>query len=285
MDAKIIDMHVHSNASDGTFSPDALMEEAKRAGLSAMALTDHDTMDGTMLAAETAKKLDIEFIPGVELSTDYNGHEIHVLGYYVSKDHPELKSMMEQFRDFRHSRNERMIESLQEKGFSITMEDLKKRSPDSVISRAHVAKYLVETGQAPDISYLFANYIGEGCCCYIDRPKISPTEAVRLIRGAGGLCVLAHPVMYQLTDDELNQMIQEMKSEGMCGIEAIYSENTPEDEAHFRELTADFGLLVSGGSDFHGANKPHIKLGVGKGGLRIPYSILQAFKELHDKQL
>ena len=280
MDTGIIDMHVHSSASDGTFSPDALMEEARRAGLRAMALTDHDTMDGTVLAAETAKKLDIEFIPGVELSTDYLGCEIHVLGYYVSRDHPELKSMMEQFRDFRSSRNERMIKSLQEEGFTITMEALKKRAPDSVLSRAHVAKYLVETGQVPDISSVFANYIGEGCRCYIQRPKISPVEAVNLIRGAGGLAVLAHPVMYKLSDNDLNQMIQEMKDAGMCGIEAVYSENTPKDEAHFRDLTASFGLLVSGGSDFHGANKPDIKLGIGKGNLHIPYRILHAFKEM-----
>lgn len=280
MDTGMIDMHVHSSASDGTFSPDALMEEAKRAGLCAMALTDHDTMDGTALAAETAKKLDIEFVPGVELSTDYLGCEIHVLGYYVSKDHPELKSMMEQFRDFRSSRNERMVESLQKEGFTITMEDLKKRSPDSVLSRAHVAKYLVETGQVPDIPFVFANYIGEGCRCYIQRPKISPVEAVNLIRSAGGLPVLAHPVMYKLSDVNLNQMIQEMKDAGMCGMEAIYSENTAKDEAHFRELAASFDLLVTGGSDFHGANKPDIKLGIGKGNLQIPYSILHALKEV-----
>ena len=280
MDTGIIDMHVHSNASDGTFSPDALMEEAKRAGLSAMALTDHDTMDGTAPAQEAAEKLGIEFIPGVELSTDYLGCEVHVLGYYVSKDDPKLKSMMEQFRDFRSSRNDRMVESLQQEGFSITMEELKKRAPDSILSRAHVAKYLVETGQAPDISFVFANYIGEGCRCYIQRPMISPIDAVNLIRGAGGICVLAHPVMYKLPEDDLHRMIQEMKDAGMCGIEAIYSENTAGDEKRFRELTASYGLIVTGGSDFHGANKPDIKLGVGKGDLHIPYRILEELKEM-----
>lgn len=283
MDTRIVDMHVHSSASDGTFSPSALLQEAKNAGLSAMALTDHDTMDGIAEAEACAKKQGIELIPGVEFSTDYLGQEIHVLGYYLSKEYPRLKNKLEEFRDFRVTRNERMVERLTQEGFSITMEQLKKRAPDSVITRAHIAKHLVETGQVADIPTVFANYIGENCSCYIQRPKITPVEAVNLIIEAGGLAVLAHPVMYSLTDVQLRQMIQEMKDAGMCGIEAIYSENTAEDEARYLELTASFGLLVSGGSDFHGKNKPDIQLGVGKGNLHIPYSILESFKELHSQ--
>ncbi len=283
MDTQIVDMHVHSSASDGTFSPSALLQEAKKAGLSAMALTDHDTMDGIAQAAACAKEIGIELIAGVEFSTDYLEQEIHVLGYYLSEEYPKLKNKLEEFRDFRVTRNERMVERLTQEGFSITMEQLKKRAPDSVITRAHVAKHLVETGQVADIPTVFAKYIGENCCCYIQRPKITPVEAVRLIIEAGGLAVLAHPVLYKLTDAELRQMIQEMKDAGMCGIEAIYSENTPEDEARFLALADSFGLLVSGGSDFHGTNKPDIRLGVGKGNLHIPYKLLQAFKDLHHK--
>lgn len=278
-DTRIIDMHVHSAASDGTFSPAALVAEAKKAGLSAIALTDHDTMDGIEEAAAAAKELGMELIPGVEISTEYNGCEIHVLGYYVSPQSPRLRDMLEEFRDFRATRNVRMVKRLQEEGFSITMEGLVGKFPDSVLTRAHIARFLCETGQIADTRTAFAKYLGENCCCYIQRPKIPPVEAVILIREAGGFAVLAHPVLCNLPQDELKQMILEMKEAGMCGLEAVYSENTKEDELHMRQLAESFGLLISGGSDFHGKNKPDIKLGVGKGDLYIPYAFLQAFKD------
>lgn len=278
-DTRMIDMHVHSSASDGTFSPSGLLTEAKKAGLSAMALTDHDTMDGISEAADAARKLDIELVAGVELSTEYQSCEVHVLGYYVSPDYPQLKAMLEEFREFRATRNVRMVERLQEEGFSITMEQLTGKFPDSVLTRAHMARFLCETGQIADTRTAFAQYLGENCCCYIDRPKISPVEAVTLIRNAGGLAVLAHPVLYQLSEESLRQMIAEMKDAGMCGLEAVYSENTADDEIRMRRLAEEYGLLITGGSDFHGKNKPDIRLGTGKGNLQIPYAFLQALKE------
>ena len=278
-DTRITDLHVHSSASDGTFAPFALLAEAKKAGLCAMALTDHDTMDGIAEAKEAAAGLGIELVPGVELSCDYEGREIHVLGYYVSPEYPRLKAKLEEFRDFRTTRNKRMTKRLQEEGFSITMEALAEKFPDSVLTRAHIARYLCETGQLPDTRTVFAEYLGEGCRCYIERPKITPVEAVHLIREAGGLAVLAHPVLCQLSEDELKQMIQDMKDAGMCGIEAVYSENSGDDEMRMRALAASFGLLITGGSDFHGKNKPDIQLGTGKGNLHIPYAFLQSLKE------
>ncbi len=279
-DTRTIDLHVHSSASDGTFTPSALLAEAKKAGLSAIALTDHDTMDGIEEASAAADHLDIELVPGVELSTEYRQREIHVLGFYASPDYPALKAKLEEFRDFRTTRNVRMTERLREEGFSITMEQLAEKFPDSVLTRAHIARYLCETGQLPDTRTAFAEYLGENCRCYIQRPKITPVEAVNLIRDAGGLAVLAHPVLCNLTDEELNQMIREMKAAGMCGIEAVYSENSETDEIRMRQLADSFELLISGGSDFHGKNKPDIRLGTGKGNLLIPYSYLQAFKDL-----
>ena len=282
-DTRIADMHVHSSASDGTFSPSALLAEAKKAGLCAMALTDHDTMDGIAEAVAAAEDLGIELVPGVEFSTEYKDCEIHVLGYYLSEEYPPLRAKLEEFRDFRSTRNVRMVERLQEEGFSITMEDLTRRAPDSVLTRAHIARFLCETGQVPDIKTVFSEYIGEHCRCYIVRPKISPKEAVILIREAGGLAVLAHPVLYKLSEGDLKQMIQEMKEAGMCGIEAVYSENSKEDEIYFRQMADSFGLLVTGGSDFHGTNKPDIKLSVGKGDLKITYDMLSALKDLRNK--
>lgn len=279
-DTRMIDLHVHSSASDGTFSPAALVKEAKKAGLSAMALTDHDTMDGIAQAQQAASALGLELVPGVELSTEYLDCEVHVLGYYLSADYPPLKQKLEEFQNFRATRNVRMVERLQEEGFAITMDRLAAQFPDSVITRAHIARYLCDTKQVADIKTVFGEYIGEHCRCYIERPKITPVEATCLIRDAGGLAVLAHPVLYSLTDSALRQMVQEMKEAGMCGLEAVYSENTPDDEQRMRGLAADFGLLISGGSDFHGSNKPDIRLGTGKGGLHIPYALLAAFKDL-----
>ncbi len=278
-DTRMIDMHVHSSASDGTYAPAALVAEAKKAGLCAMALTDHDTMDGVEEAAAAAKELGIELVPGVEISTEYRGCEIHVLGYYPSPEHPRLKAMLEEFRDFRSTRNVRMVKRLQEEGFSITMEQLTEKFPDSVLTRAHMARFLCESGQIADTRTAFAQYLGENCCCYIERPKISPVDAVHLIREAGGLAVLAHPVLYNLEESALKEMIAEMKEAGMCGLEAVYSENTADDEIRMKKLAEAFGLIVTGGSDFHGQNKPDIKLGTGKGNLHIPYAFLQSLKE------
>lgn len=245
-----------------------------------MALTDHDTMDGIEEAQQAANELGIELVPGVEISTEYNGREIHVLGYYVSQESPRLKAMLEEFRDFRATRNVRMVERLREEGFSITMEQLREKFPDSVLTRAHMSRFLCDTGQLPDTRTAFSKYLGENCCCYIDRPKISPADAVELIREAGGLAVLAHPVLCNLPDEELLEMIAEMKQAGMCGLEAVYSENTADDEAHMKKLAEEFDLCVTGGSDFHGKNKPDIQLGKGKGNLHIPYAYLQSLKEL-----
>lgn len=279
-ETQLIDMHVHSTASDGTCSPSELIAEAKRAGLSAMALTDHDTMDGIPEALRAADSAQLELIPGIEFSTDHMGLEVHVLGYYLSPEYPELKKHMKAFREFRTTRNDQMASKLREEGFSITMEDLNKAYPGSVITRAHFARYLFDTKQISDIRIAFDKYIGDHCRCYVPRPKISPVDTVKLIRRAGGLAVLAHPVMYKLSKEQLTEMLFELKEVGLCGLEAIYSENTKEDERYYLRLAKDLGLLVSGGSDYHGANKPAIRLGVGKGNLHIPYSILQAFKEL-----
>lgn len=279
-DTRMIDLHVHSNASDGTFSPEALIAEAHKAGLSAMALTDHDTMDGVAAAAKAAGPYGIELVPGIELSTTYRGFEVHVLGYYLSPDHPGLRQKTEEFRDFRATRNVRMAARLREEGFDITMEQLLARFPDCILTRAHFARYLYETGQIADIQIAFRDYIGDQCKCYIKRPQISPIEAVTLIREAGGLAALAHPALCKLPQEDFLHMVRQMQEAGMCALEAVYSENSAAQERQMRQLASSLGLLITGGSDFHGANKPHIQLGRGKGNLRIPYAFLQSLQDL-----
>ncbi len=275
---KQIDLHVHSTGSDGTLSPTALILEAKRLGLSAMALTDHDSVNGVpeLVAAGAAHGL--ETIPGVELSTEYEGTEIHVVGLFIDITNEALLTQLHMFRDNRDNRNLKMVDRLREEGFSITAEALYERNPNTVVARPHIARYLMETGQVKDMQTVFDQYIGDGCICYVDRYKITPMRAVEIIHAAGGLAILAHPCLYKMTRQTMLQMIGEMKAVGLDGIEALYSCNEGDDEATYRQIAADFDLLLSGGSDFHGSNKPHIQLGSGKGNLFVPYELLENMK-------
>lgn len=275
----IIDLHVHSTASDGTCTPAQLVQLAHRAGLCAFALTDHDCTDGIEEALNAAEGSGLEVIPGVELSTEYNGHEIHVVGLYIDRTNAALCRQLKEFRECRDGRNLKMAEKLHEKGFDISAEALYKAFPDCVLTRAHISRYLVNTGQVSSISEVFDKYIGEGCCCYVERMKVSPVEAVRLIHHAKGTAVLAHPCLYRkMSREELMQMITEMKEAGLDAIEALYSCSTPQEEQYFCSVAEQFDLLLSGGSDFHGSNKPDIHLGTGKGSLHVPYSLLEKIK-------
>lgn len=285
MEKKIVDLHVHSSASDGTFSPTALLEEAKKAGLCAMALTDHDTTAGVKAAQTAADGLGIELIPGVELSTEYEGKEIHVVGLDIDIDNPSMQEHMRVFRESRDNRNGKMLANLRAEGFSITEEELKERYPDAVITRAHIARFLADTGQIPEMKVAFERYIGDDGICYVPRPKVTPMDAVDMIVAAKGIPVLAHPVLYHLDNVKLRKLIKELKAHGLVALEAIYSENMSGDEQYYKALAREEELLISGGSDFHGTNKPQIKLGTGRGSLYIPYDVWAKLKEKVKKTL
>lgn len=275
----MIDLHVHSTASDGTNTPEELVNLAKEAGLSAFALTDHDTIDGLAAARTAAEAAGIEFVPGIELSTDYEGSEVHILGYYFDEKDPAFLKKLGEFVDSRDGRNEKMIRLLQKEGFDITMEALYAENPDSVITRAHVGRYLVDHGMVKDIPTVFEKYLGDNCRCYVPREKIDPFEAVALIKLGGGVAFFAHPVLCHMNQDRLKDFISKLKDCGLSGIEAIYSANSPGDERNLKQIAKEFDLLISGGSDYHGSNKPHLKLGVGKGSLYVPDEVLMNIKK------
>ena len=274
----MIDLHTHSTESDGTLTPQELMQLASDIGLSAIALTDHDTVGGLSKAKPVAKSLGIELVPGIELSTDYNGTEVHMLGFYIDDTNPAFLKKLQDFIDSRNLRNEKMAFLLQKEGFSITLEDLYREYPDSVITRAHFARYLVEHGYVKDRDTVFRKYLGDNCRCYVPREKITPFEAIDLIHLGGGLAFFAHPVLCHMNHDRLRFFVRDLKEAGLTGMEAVYSMNSPGDERNMKKLAQKFDLLISGGSDFHGENKPYIHLGTGKGNLRIPDSILDAIK-------
>ncbi len=275
---KTVDLHMHSACSDGTDEPSDLAAKAKEAGVSAIALTDHDAVRGIDEIMKAGEECGLEVIPGVELSTEYGPEEVHVVGLFIDPENEALQAQLQAFRDNRDNRNLKMIDRLREAGFDITAEDVYERNPGAVIARPHVARYLVETGQAPDVQSVFDDYIARGKPCYVERYKITPVEAVKLIHDAGGLAILAHPCLYKMSREELTQMVSEMKEAGLDGIEALYSRNKEGEEEEYCQLAEDFDLLLSGGTDYHGTTKPDLQIGVGTGNLCIPYSVLEKMK-------
>lgn len=278
MDSKIVDLHTHTTESDGTFTPQELILEAKRVGLSAIAITDHDSVSGIKKAAPIAAAQGIELIPGIELSTDYNGKEVHVVGLFVDTENEYFLQKLKEFREKRENRNALIIEKLQNEGFDITMEALTAENPDCVITRGNIARFLYEHRMIPSIQTAFEKYIGDNCKCYVNRFKITPMEGVRLIKEAGGTAILAHPLLYHMSDSTLQKMVDEMKEAGLDGIEAIYCTYTSGEEHQMKDFAQKNHLLISGGSDFHGNTKPNLNLGTGYGKLYIPYDVLQNIK-------
>lgn len=278
MDHRIVDLHVHSTESDGTLTPEDLVAEAKKVGLAAFALTDHDTCQGVGKAMPCAASAGIELISGIELSTDYHGKEVHIVGLYIDIENEQLLKKTAEYRKCRSERNALMVEALRKEGLSITMEELVAENPDCVITRANIARFLYEHGQIKSVREAFDRYIGDHCKCYVGRLKVASTDAVRLIKEAGGTAILAHPLLYGLSNTNLQKMIDELKPVGLDGLEAIYSTYTTGEEQQMKRLARENGLLISGGSDFHGSNKPDIALGRGRGHLYIPYSVLETIK-------
>lgn len=281
---KYIDLHVHSNISDGTLTPTEVVDEAVRSGLSAIALTDHDTVLGIQEARQAAVKhaangYNIEIIPGVEISSAYKGKDLHILGLYVDDTNEILIKTLEKAVKERDERNIKMIHNLNNAGIPITFEALKESEPDAVITRAHFAKFLTENGYTKTRNEAFDKYLGADGPYYVPRQFITPEDAIKLILQASGIPVLAHPLLYHLPADELSELVKKLKSLGLAGIEAIYTSHTGCDESDVRRLARLNDLLLSGGSDFHGDNKPDIAIGKGRGNLKIPYELLEAMKE------
>lgn len=274
-----VDLHVHSNKSDGTFSPKALVDYALQKGLSAFALTDHDTIDGLSEALSYAEDKPVEVVPGVEFSTEYEGKDIHVVGLYIRYDEPSFSAKLQAFVDSRIQRNIKMCRNLQNAGIDITFEKLCEENPGAVITRAHYAAYLTEHGYAADRNEAFAKYVGDDCPYYIPREKITPSQAIAFILQAGGIPILAHPILYHMDKERLDKLVGGLKQDGLMGIETLYSSYTAQDERDMFRLARKYDLLPSGGSDFHGENKPELDLGCGYGKLFVPEEFLDNIKK------
>ena len=279
-----VDLHVHSNASDGTFSPSQVVELAKNAGLDAFALTDHDTTAGVPEALEKGRDLKIEVIPGIEVSSSFDGTEIHILGLFVNSDDPVLAAMLEKMRISRDRRNEKMLENLAADGISFTKEELCGDNPDTIITRAHIAHALVAKGICSGMDQAFKKYLQYGGHYCPQKEHLSPEEVVKTLISNGAFVALAHPFQYKFGDKKTEELIAHMADLGMKGLEVYHSSNNKLESMKLQEMAVRHHLLPTGGSDFHGGNKPDISIGTGRGGLRVSSLLLEDIKRERAKQ-
>ncbi len=277
----MIDLHVHSNHSDGTLSPEDLVALALQSGVSSFALTDHDTVSGIAKAKEAADRstdseLPVIVIPGTEISAAYKNRDIHILGLFIDEADSVLLQALEDAVRARDLRNEQMAERFRALGIPLTLEELRRSNPDTVITRAHFAKYLIEHGHVKTSEEAFKRYLNYDAPCFVPREYMQPERAISLILHAGGIPVLAHPLLYKLPPAELEALIKRLKDAGLADLEVYYSSNTGFDEQICYSLANRFGLLMTGGTDFHGANKPNLYLGTGRNhNLNIPETVLK----------
>ncbi len=256
-----IDLHTHTNRSDGTFTPPELVRLASRRGLEVVAITDHDTADGLEEAIGAGRELGVEVVPGVELSAEHRGMSVHVLCYWMDREDEGLKAELVRLRSERFLRGEVMVEKLRSLGYPITFDRVREIAGSGNIVRPHVAQALVEAGVVADEEAAFDRLIGDDGPAYVPKHALAPLEALELVRRARGVCVLAHPGMWSAEAPVPEDLIEAMAEAGMAGLEADHSDHTPEQREHYRDLAKRLELIVTGGSDCHGTRYDPVRLG------------------------
>ena len=273
------DLHTHSVYSDGTCTPRQLVEEAVEAGLGAIALSDHNNVMGLEEFHAAAKGFDIETVGGVELSTDYGGTELHILGLYIEPRHYEsINAMMLDYKHRKEESNIRLVEALRRGGYDIDYAVIRDRTPGGQVNRALIAAELTQKGYTQSIKDAFSRLLSVENGYYEPPVRISSFDAIAYLKSLGAVAILAHPLL-SLTAEELDRFLPEAKRSGLDGMETIYSTYDETDRAVAAALAEKYDLLHSGGSDYHGGNKPDIRLGVGKGDLAVPITFLDAIKK------
>jgi predicted metal-dependent phosphoesterase TrpH len=275
---KYIDLHVHSNASDGSYPPAEVVRQAKEGGLTAMALTDHDTVDGLAEAVAAGKTYGVEVIPGVEISAQFPGGTMHIVGLFVDYHNGRLDERLAVLKQARIDRNPQIIKKLNDLGLAITMARVEEISGGGQVGRPHIARALLEAGYVSSIQEAFDKFLAFQRPGYVSKFRFPPNEALAMIREAKGIPVLAHPFTLNLAAIPLKNLIIELKAQGLAGLEVFYSEHTAEQEALYRKLAQELDLLVSGGSDYHGQNKPEITLGSMASQKNLTYELVEALK-------
>ncbi|WP_010244791.1 PHP domain-containing protein [Acetivibrio cellulolyticus] len=276
---KRIDLHTHSTASDGSVSPRELVRHAKESGLAAVALTDHDTIDGIEEALDEGNRIGIEVIAGVETSVDFNP-EMHILGYFFGDTYKNIEPTLEKLKENRAERNPKMVEKLRSLGFDISMEEVRAEAKGNIVARPHMASVLMKKGYVKSIQEAFEKYLADGKPAFVKKDKLTPEECIGAIIQAGGIPSLAHPIFLNLTLGNLDELLARLVKAGLKGIEAYYVENKGDDTGNLLRLAIKHNIIPTGGSDFHGRFKPDIKIGEGRGNLSVPYEVLERLKKV-----
>ncbi|RZB37729.1 MAG: 3',5'-nucleoside bisphosphate phosphatase [Desulfobacteraceae bacterium Eth-SRB2] len=276
-----IDLHIHSTASDGTFSPLEILNLAQSINLGAISITDHDTVAGTKEALAIGIPPSINFLTGVEISAvppppfSFPG-SFHILGYAINIDDFILNQTLAKLQEARKNRNPRIIKLLNRMGFELTLNEIRKDFGECQLGRPHIAKQMVKKGFVQSVAEAFDKYLAKGQPAYIDKYRVDCDRAIEVIRNAGGIPVLAHPVLLEIKkDDVFKKLISRLKEMGLKGIEVYYPEHTPDLIARYTEIANRHGLLITGGTDFHGSIKPEIKMGSGRGNFSVPYELYE----------
>ncbi|HEX3015395.1 MAG TPA: PHP domain-containing protein [Desulfobacteria bacterium] len=266
------DLHTHTTASDGTLTPDKQVQLARDIGLMAIGITDHDSLNGITEALAAGERYGVEVVPGVELSTDCQGREVHILGYYPEREAPELTGMLDKLREARRSRGKLIVDKLVSLGLQIELERVWEIAGAGAIGRPHIAQALEEKGYVRSIKEAFERYIGSGAPAYVPRFKLSPEDAITLVTRARGIPVLAHPGLV-----DLDALIPDWVKAGLKGIEVFHTDHNQAQETRYARLAENLGLLVTGGSDYHG---PGRKTTVGLGDRRVPMDNVTRLKQV-----
>jgi predicted metal-dependent phosphoesterase TrpH len=278
-----VDLHLHTSASDGVLSPSRIVRYAKEKGLKAIAITDHDTIDGNAEALNEGAKVDLEVIPGVEISAQFDLGSMHILGFFIDIGNKSIKERLSLLQETRAKRNPKMVEKLRELGVEISYDEVLHASGGGQVGRPHFAQVLLKKGYIHTVQEAFDRYLGKGAPAYVDKFRFAPKEAMGLIREARGIPVLAHPFTLHIpSQHQLNALLAELVRWGLMGIEVYYPEHTEDQIALYKDLAEKHGLLVTGGSDYHGIEADKAEIGIGLEDMRLSYSLVEAMKEALD---
>lgn len=274
----MIDLHTHSTCSDGTFSPEGLVHEAVACGITHLSLTDHDSFDGVAPAREAAQQAGIAFLAGLEISAEFQPGTMHILGYGFDETHPLLREKVAFVQQARKDRNPVIVKKLNGLGIDITMEEIAAEAGGDIVGRPHFAKVMLRKGYVKDNQEAFDKYLAKGMPAYMDKVRLGPEESIDCIAQAGGIPVLAHPYQLKVSEEEMEKVIGRLAGAGLRGLECYYKDHDDAKVATLLGLARRFNLLATGGSDFHGTNRPKVRLGIGEGNLKVPLECWQGLE-------
>jgi len=280
-----IDLHIHSTASDGSLTPADIIDHAQKLNLAAIAITDHDSVDGSKEALQIDIPPSLHFLTGVEISAAHppffpGSGSFHILGYAIHLDNRDLNQALRKLQDARKNRNPEILKRLNKLGFRISLEEVNQEVGEGQLGRPHIAYAMLKKGFVASINEAFDKYLGNAGPAYVDKDRIECEQAISIIRAAGGVPVLAHPALLNIENNQkLDALLQNLVKIGLAGIEVYYPGHSPQQIRQYTELAENYGLLMTGGTDFHGSITPDTKMGSGDGDLFVPYTL---YKELID---